>query len=439
MKTKKNYIRFMRVCCCFVVLLLSLFIGVGCKETGETSQNSAANDYSLELNTTTIEMQLFDSSIQLTATAKVNGEYQDEAEIEWSVEDSSVAEVSNTGLVSAKGVGLTKVLAKWSGKTASCNVKVDALYLPTLVAKEKSIGLTLADNSGYKPELFVLYSGESYGIDENSLSFVLAEGGESVIRVDENGCIYPVGFGETVLTIKTAFRGYSGLGMSVNIPVQVVGEKIETHIYLSEGSATTLYLNEYVFDDVAYKNQTSFDYEVYLMNQDGKMELTPNAIVTWCTSEDGIVSVNNGLLTAVNAGTVLVWAEYEAEGECSISEKIEVTVKPYVLLDKTAELSYLYNLNKVGDLPNAKEVFGDNFAGEISDVYQNDGASSLLKDGCLDVETLGLGKHTIILLNSEGYAYKVKTTVYSLSEDYTFMFGAGDIYYAAQYLLKELN
>lgn len=429
MKTKKNYVRLMRVCCCLVVLLLSLFIGVGCKETGETSQNPAPNDYSLELNTTTVEMQLFDSAVQLTATAKVNGEKQQEAEIEWTVEDPSVVEVSNTGLVSAKGAGLTKVLAQWSGKTASCDVKVEALYLPTLVVKEKSIGLTLGADSTYKPEVFVLYSEETYEIDENSLSFVLPEGGESIISVDENGCITPVAFGETVLTIQAAFRGYNGLGMSVKIPVRVVGEKIETHIYLSEDSATTLYLNEYVFDGVTYTNEASFNYEVYLMNQDGKMDLTSNAIVTWCTSEEGIVSVNNGLLTALNAGTVLVWAEYEEDDEISISEKIEITVKPYVLLDKTSELSYLYNLNKIGEVPNAKEVFGDDFAGEISAVYQNDGESSLLKNGCLDVETLGLGKHTIILLNSEGYAYKVKTTVYSLAEDYTFAFGAGDIYY----------
>ena len=122
----------------FPVLLTSAFIAlalpfIGCGSGGGQSAVAATG---VTVNPATLALQV-DKTRQLSAAVQPNNATN--KGVAWSSSDTGVADVSSSGLVTAKAVGEARITATTQdgGKTASCDVSV-TLYDPVEEAKRQA-------------------------------------------------------------------------------------------------------------------------------------------------------------------------------------------------------------------------------------------------------------------------------------------------------------
>ncbi len=158
-----------------------------------------------------IELEIGQTTQLEVTTAKKN------AFVMWTMVDTSIATVDETGIVTAVAVGETTCLAESGGQTAVCSIKVT----------EKSATPLLSVKIGYKDPEVSLYIGKTL-----DLALDVELGGEDVtgatfaysvtdpqIATIENGVVMPKAIGETTATITATYEGQTA--------TQVITIKVE--------------------------------------------------------------------------------------------------------------------------------------------------------------------------------------------------------------------
>ena len=251
----------------------------------------SVQDYEMTLNKT--ELLLFiEGSTPLNALG-----IPANASVEWSSENSEIASVDPNGKVTGVAVGETVVTASWkhteSGKVYTAEAKI--------LVEEQGITLGTSKISGF-------YVGDTRTIKANASSDVTSitwkSSNEKVAKVDQEGKVTAVGGGKA--TISATFGEYEATCDVTVIQPGVSFAKKQTTIYL--GDSTRL-----------------------------NVSTTPSgAELTWESKDKSVVTVSNGTIKAVGAGTAKVTVKMTHEGK-TYDDTCTVTVrKPDMTLSKSS-------------------------------------------------------------------------------------------------------
>ena len=268
------------------------------EETVVSGENVKTLNYTNSISLSEKELSLkIGSTGQLMAIITPKNANQ---KVTWSSSNSSVATVSDNGLVTAIGEGSATITAKTiDNKFASCTVKVGNYAIPT-----KRIYITTnyaSIQKGYTKQLYVAFE-PSDAVDR---TIVWSSSNFLVATVDNNGVVKGIDVGTAEITAKTADGKFSS---KATIDVQGVGKVVDI-------------------------KSLSFAKSSYDVGVNSTRQLTPvynptNATyksVSFTSSDPSIASVdNNGVVRGNKEGNVVITATSINEG---ITAKVNIVVK----------------------------------------------------------------------------------------------------------------
>lgn len=214
--------------------------------------------------------------------------------VNWSSSDDSVVKVDQDGNIEAAGVGTATI-------TASCEEFSDTVTI-TVNAPLTGIALNMQETSikkGDTADLDVIYTPEDT-TDDKTVTWTSSD--DTVATVDEDGVVTALKDGETTITAKVGDLTAECL---VHVR-EVTLEGIEL-----DKSAITMNKGE---ESEALK--VSYNPE----------DTTDDKTVTWSSENEDVATVENGVVTAVGAGTTTVTAtvgKYTAACEVTVLSPLE--------------------------------------------------------------------------------------------------------------------
>ena len=210
----------------------------------------------------------------------------DNKTVTWTSSDNKIASVSN-GVVKAVGPGTATITAKVGEKTAT--------YKITVKSPLNSISLnktTINIDKGQQETLTVIYNPNNT-TDDKTVTWTSSD--NNIVKV-ENGKVTALNYGKATITAKVGEKTASCEVIVKNYPL--VGISLnKTTSNLVKGQQETL--------TVTYNPSNTTD----------------NKTVTWTSSDNNIVKVENGIVTGVNIGKATITAKV---GEKTASCVIEV-------------------------------------------------------------------------------------------------------------------
>ncbi len=216
----------------------------------------------------------------------------------WSVDDESIATVSQEGLVTGVAAGETIVYATTANNiAAACTITVNPRIYQVTKLSINPAEVTLEVEEKY--ELSVIYSPD-YATDR---TVVWTSDDETIATIDDKGLITAVSPGETEVT-ATATNGVSA---TCKVTVK---EK-------------TVYADEVTLDQTT---ATIEEEQTLQLTATLAPETTTDNTVTWTSSETNVATVDeNGLVTAKLAGKTTITAT--AAGGATATCALTVTAK----------------------------------------------------------------------------------------------------------------
>lgn len=272
-----------------VLCFLSALI-IGC-----TEKETQVEVSSVSLNTATIEMVEGETFTLVATVLPKDAEYDG---VTWASSNASVASV-NSGTVTAVKDGTATITASAGGKSATCNVKVSAkiVAVTSITLDKTSLSMQVGDTetltATIKPE------------DATDKTIVWTSSDEAVVSVS-NGKITALKSGKATITAKSGTCSAESV-----VTVSVNTESItldKTTLSLAVGESATL---------------------TATVKPDGATDKT----VTWSSSDESDVKVDNGKVTAIKSGKATVTAKCgDKAAECVVTVTVPVSS---ITLDKT--------------------------------------------------------------------------------------------------------
>lgn len=386
-----------------VVMALALccmFAFAAC-ETSEKENEGGGGEKTtvVSLNTASITLDRYEYG-SLQATVTVDGVADPAAEIAWSSSNEGVVTVDDGQLV-PKAEGSATITAASGEASATCAVTVDDSGAVPLLKHTDSIGMTLDGTYTLTPS--VTYLDE----DTSDAQFTYSVGtGADVVSV-EDGVLTASKVGEATVTISASWRGYTAMTKNVAVKVtrDVMLELSVDRVSLAP-SAITL-------DGTPYYNTAAATATVRLS---GEVQASPQ--ITWKTSDDTVLSVADGTITAKKAGSANVWFTYSpVAGEEYSSNQVKVDVAIPVL-DRTETISKDFDQGTPAAL-DSSDIFKEEVSvnKDITTVYDSDDlATNLLQEGKVGTATLEAGEREFVVYNAS-YACRISAVVATMIID----------------------
>lgn len=386
-----------------VVMALALccmFAFAAC-ETSEKENEGGGGEKTtvVSLNTASITLDRYEYG-SLQATVTVDGAIDPAAEIAWSSSNEGVVTVDDGQLV-PKAEGSATITAASGEASATCTVTVDDSGAVPLLKHTDSIGMTLDGTYTLTPS--VTYLDE----DTSDAQFTYSVGtGADVVSV-EDGVLTASKVGEATVTISASWRGYTAMTKNVAVKVtrDVMLELSVERVSLAP-SAITL-------DETPYYNTAAATATVRLS---GEVQDSPQ--ITWKTSDDTVLSVADGTITAKKAGSANVWFTYSpVAGEEYSSNQVKVDVAIPVL-DRTATISKDFDQSAPAELLSS-DIFKEEVSvnKDITAVYDSeDLTTNLLQEGKVSTAALAAGEREFIVYNAS-YACRISAVVATMIID----------------------
>ena len=215
--------------------------------------------------------------------------------VTWSSENTAVASVNQSGLVTAVGGGSTSIKVKTAdgGKVATCDVTVTVPV--TGVSLNKS-SFTL--RIGYGETLTKTIQPS----DATNPAVTWSSSNNSIATVSTTGLVRGISVGTAVVTVRTADGSYTANCTVTVTPINVTGVSLnQTTLSMSKGDTFTL------VGTVSPTNAT-------------------NQNVSWSSDNTAVATVDeNGLVTAVGGGSTYIRVTTE-DGSKTASCKVTVNV-----------------------------------------------------------------------------------------------------------------
>lgn len=277
---------------------------------------------------TGITLNYSDASIiaghTLSLTATISPVYAVNKDVTWNTSNNTVATVDENGVVTALSAGhavITATAASNPRKTAQVNITVtEPIIASNITLDEESI--TIGDNATFQLTATITPD------NTTDKTVTWSTSNDAVATVDDNGLVRGVAPGEAVITASTN----DGSGVTAQAHVTVI-----EHVYVSSVTLNT--------------TSASIDkYNSIQLTVTVAPDNATNKAVNWSTSDDNIATVSNdGLVTGVNAGTVIITAS-AADGS-DVTAQATITVK--------AGLNYTFYDNKTAHVSQYQSCEGD--------------------------------------------------------------------------------
>ncbi len=232
----------------------------------------------ITLNRDTIELVKADT---FTLIATITPDNATDRTVTWRSSDLAIATVSQTGLVTAEGVGTTKVLASSSnGLTVECVVIVKQGEVAPESITLSNYELTLRE--GRTADLIAIVRPE----ETTDKTVTWASSDEAIATVDANGLVTAVKQGKAVVSATTVN------GLKANCDVTVIPDII---------AVEKITLNR---DTIELVKADTFTLVATIIPENAT-----DKTVTWRSADRAIATVSEtGLVTAVGVGTTKVLA-----------------------------------------------------------------------------------------------------------------------------------
>lgn len=242
-------------------------------------------------------------SRQLSATVKPDNTTV--KTVEWTSSAPEIAAVDENGLVTAISSGNAVITAKTeNGLEATCSVLVPVEVSEVILNKTEaavSVGRTVQLTVSVLPE----------NATDKKVNWTSSD--SSIAEVDSDGLVTGVSKGSAVITATTANGKQASCTVTVSVPVETVTlDKSEAELKTGE----TLSLTATVLPADA-----------------------GNKSVTWSSDAENVASVENGLVTAKEAGTAVitvVTSDGYKEASCTITVTAPEVLVTEVILDKNS-------------------------------------------------------------------------------------------------------
>lgn len=353
----------------------------------------------VSLNTASMTLDRYEYG-SLQATVTVDDAIDPAAEIVWSTSNEGVVTV-NDGQLVPKAEGSATITAASGEASATCTVTVDDSGAVPLLKHTDSIGMTLDGTYTLTPS--VTYLDE----DTSDAQFSYSVGtGADVVSV-EDGVLTATKLGDATVTISASWRGYTA--MTKNVAVKVTRDvMLELTVDDASLAPSTITL-----DGTPYSNTTAATASVRLS---GEIQDSPQ--ITWKTSDDTVLSVADGTITAKKAGSAYVWFTYSpVAGEEYSSNKVLIDVAIPVL-DRTEMISKDFDQSAPAELLSS-DIFKEEVSvnKDITAVYDSeDLTTNLLQEGKVGTTALAAGEREFVVYNAS-YACRISAVVATMIID----------------------
>ena len=311
-------------------------------EPGE--QTPEAPKYSVALDKTTLSLDRYEDDTLVATVTNENGEAVTET-VTWTSSDPAVATVVN-GFVEATGAGTATITATVGGVSATCEVTVeDSGALPVLNVGEDTIEALVGDT--YALEAVVSYKRQPV---DATISYQISD--PTVATIDENGVITALKYGTVTLTVSASWKNVDVLLLTETITLNV---REDVAVALQANGDTTIYTSAITVSGTEFKNTTTFAASV-LVN--GSADGVDASKITWTSSNPDVLTVENGVITAVGEGKANVTVSYTTDAQTYVSTPVEVTVA-FPVVEKDVKVYLDASKTTIGGQISASEVFGN--------------------------------------------------------------------------------
>ncbi|MCL1897418.1 MAG: Ig-like domain-containing protein, partial [Micrococcales bacterium] len=211
----------------------------------------------------------------------------------WRSSDNSVATVSQSGLVTAKGPGTAVISVETldSGKTATCSV--------TVTRRVSGVTLSVTSASflaGMTAQLKATVSPS----DASNKALTWSSNNTKTATVNDTGHVTAVGGGEAIITVTTVDGGYTATCL-VTVTQRVSGVTITPASLSVEVGMSSALTAKVLPSDASYK------------------------AVTWASSDNNVATIStSGFVTGISVGTATITVT-TADGAKTANAKISVT------------------------------------------------------------------------------------------------------------------
>lgn len=385
---KSNLIK-TAVCLCVSAFA---FGAVGCKDADNSSSSSAPSEKPVVLAFSLETVGLEQGDIYTPEVLNAVGAYT------LTSSDSSVIEIVD-GKLLAKKAGSAMVTVTEGDKSDTLSVSVNADNIPVL-----SVGVnpTVYIGGDYRLPAEITYKGEA--VSENvTFSYALADNAQNVLSLSEDGTVTGVAEGTAKINVSANYRYYE---LETSCTVSVI-----------EHSSIVLNNGEFSLVTKALNANEAESAELYAIVTDNGNAVSDESAVTWTVEKSGIVDFDDGVLTAVGAGTTKIRAEYQTTTEKTVYSECSVTVtKP--LIETGAKSVYYRNKQKL-DLPEINNLAtGEGLLteAEVTGVYSSFGTHS--STGCVIADdslrsSLWNGEKVEWIVATQKVDYKIEVEVHT--------------------------
>ncbi|MEG1925858.1 MAG: Ig-like domain-containing protein [Ruthenibacterium sp.] len=311
----------------------------------------------------------------------VNPQNATDKAVTWSSDNTAVATVSDSGIVTAKSVGTANITA-----TSKSNKSAKSSRTVTVTSNEVvDITLSAYDVSIVKGDSTTIYAAvvPNDALDKN---ITWTSGNNSVATVS-NGTIKGLKVGSTTITARASN------GIQKTCSVSVVTDAVDVTVVRLHPSAYTM--------DIGESSRVSVEISPYNAT---------NHNITWTSSNSSVATVDNGVVTAVNGGS----ARITATAHNGVSAFYDVSVKP-----KESERIDVTSVQL--STPSATLTVGDNFslvatieptnASDLGILWSSSDSNvvSLTHGG--DIKAVGAGVATVTATSHNGITAPCVITV----------------------------
>lgn len=216
-----------------------------------------------------------------TLVASVYPEGATDQDVIWSSSNEDVATVDEDGVVTAIALGTATITAKSAnGASAKCKVIVDSPVIDVTSVTLDKTSLTLLVDSTYTLVATIAPDTASYQ------DITWSSSDEKVATVDKDGFVTAIAAGTATITAQSTNEEVSAVcEVTVNAPIDVTSISFgEISLVMEVASTQTVVVNV-LPTDATYTD------------------------IIWSSSDEEVATVEDGVVTAVAAGTAIIRAE----------------------------------------------------------------------------------------------------------------------------------
>lgn len=256
----------------------------------------------ITLNKTTLNIKT-GATEQLTA--KVQPTDATNSKVTWSSNEPTVAEVDQTGMITAKKEGsavITVTAQDGSGKTATCQVNVTDIKVSGITLSASTLAMQTEDVKQLSVTNVTPANATNKALKWESKNTWVA-------TVDESGNVTAKNPGEATITVTAADNGGAQATCKVTVTERTVPVIKVTQIQLSQTRASLIEGKELQLTATVLPTDAT------------------NQSLAWSSSVEGVATVDpTGKVTAIKAGTTVITATAKDDSGISASCTVQVTV-----------------------------------------------------------------------------------------------------------------